>query len=207
MEDPTKLRGGNRMTFAKKLLLLITIVTVAGCSSRSLESRLNVESYFNPDGDYGNYDTYGWVDYGTDQMVIKDPKVRQRVVEAIENEMESRGLKYDAVAPDLLIGYHGAVERKLDEAVVQTYYDEANYDMDNSPWKKIESFEVGTLVLLIFDAKDGNMLWRASAQAELDEKASPSQQKKNIELAVQRMLETLPTERDVQDAIEQKGNR
>lgn len=195
------------MTIAKRLLLLLTVVAVAGCSSRSLESRLNVESYFNPDGDYGNYDTYGWVDYGTDQMVIKDPKVRQRVIQAVENEMEARGLKYDAVAPDLLIGYHGAVERNLDEAVMQSYYHEANYSLDDSPGKKIDSFEVGTLVLLIFDAKDGNMLWRASAQAELDERVSPSQQKKNIELAVQRMLETLPTEKDVQDAIQQKGNQ
>lgn len=195
------------MTIVKRLLLLLVIVIVAGCSSRSFESRLNVESYFNPDGNYGTYDTYGWVDYGTDQIVIRDPKIRTKVVNAIQDVLEARGLKYDAVAPDLLIGYHGAVERKLDEAVVQTYYDEASYALDTSPGKKIESYDVGTLVLLIFDAKDGTMLWRASAQAELDDRETTSQKNKNIQLAVQKMLETLPTETDVQDAIEQKSSQ
>jgi hypothetical protein len=195
------------MTIVKRLMLLIIVVVVAGCTSRGIENRLNVESYFNPEGNYGTYDTYGWVDYSTDQMVIKDPKLRTKIVKAIESTLESRGLKYDTVAPDLLIGYHGAVERKLDEAVVQTYYDEASYSLDTSPGKKVESFEVGTLVLLIFDAKDGTMLWRASAQAELDDRETASQKSKNVELAVQRMLETLPTEKDVQDAIDQKGSQ
>jgi len=188
-------------------LVLISILVLAGCTSKSFESKLNIESTFNPDANYGTYETYGWVDYGTDQVVIEDPAARKSVVNAIEAALEARGLKKDLVAPDLMIGYHGAVEQKLDQVVVDSYYDDNNYNMDTSPGKKIDSWDVGTLVLLIFDAKDGNLLWQASAQAELDDRrVSQSEKKRRIETAVNKMLETLPTEKQVEDAIKQKGN-
>jgi hypothetical protein len=167
---------------------------------------VNVESYFNPDGNYGTYNTYGWVDYGTDVRVIEDGTTRERVITAVQNEMEARGLKYDAVAPDLLIGYHGAIERRMDDVVLQSYYDETDYELEREPGKSIESWEVGTLMLLVFDAKDGMMLWKATAQAELDEKrVSQRERRDRIEYAVKKMLETLPTKKEIEKAIEQKN--
>lgn len=195
------------MTLVKWLLVVGAVVVVVGCSSRSFESRLNVESYLNPDGNYGNYNTYAWVMYDTDQVIIKDPKVRQRVTEAIENELAARGLKYDAESPDLMVGYHGAVEQRLDDDVVQTYYDDSSYSLDTTPGKKIDSWDVGTLMLVIFDAKNGNMLWRATAQAELDEKASAADRKKNVQTAVHKMLETLPTSKDIEKATKERDSQ
>ena len=194
------------MAMAKRLLALLAILALAGCTSQSFESRVNVESYLNPDGNYGTYETYGWVDYGTDQRVIEDPTTRQRVISAVEQAMEARGLKKDPMAPDLLLGYHGAVERKLDDVEVQSYYDESNYEMAREPGKKIDSWEVGTLMLLVFDAKSGMMLWKATAQAELDEKrVSQQEQRRRIEYAVQQMLDTLPTGEGI-DKIMKKRN-
>jgi len=194
------------MALAKRLFVLIVVLALAGCTSHSFESRVNVESYFNPDGNYGTYKTYGWVDYGTDQRVIEDGTTRQRVVSAVEQAMEARGLKKDMMAPDLLIGYHGATERKMDEVEVQSYYDESDYQLAREPGKTIDSWDVGTLMLMVFDAKSGMMLWKATAQAELDEKrVSQQEQRKRIEYAVQQMLETLPTGKDVDKAREQKN--
>jgi hypothetical protein len=194
------------MALANRLLVLLLILAIFGCTSRSFESRLNVESYFNPDGDYGSYRTYGWVDYGTSVRVIEDSATRERVVSAIEKAVEARGLKRDLTAPDLLIGYHGATERRLDEVQVQSYYDETGYDMAREPGKKIDSWEVGTLMLMVFDARTGMMLWQATAQAELDDaRASQKEQRKRIEYAVDKMLETLPTGDDVDKAIKQKN--
>lgn len=182
------------MAFAKRLAILVSIVAIIGCTSHSFESRLNVESYFNPDGNYGSYRTYGWVDYGTDMRVIEDGTTRERVVSAVEKAMEDRGLKRDQMAPDLLIGYHGATERQMDNVQVQSYYSDTDYEMAREPGKTIDSWEVGTLMLMVFDAKDGMMLWKATAQAELDEKrVSQKEQRERIELAVQKMLDTLPT--------------
>ena len=124
------------MTLTKWLTSLVAVVALAGCASHSFESRVNVESYFNPDANYGSYKTYGWVDYGTNVRVIEDAATRQRVVAAIENAMESRGLKQDRVAPDLLIGYHGVVERKMDQAELQSYYSESDYELAREPGKK-----------------------------------------------------------------------
>lgn len=195
------------MRTAKWVLILVAIGLLAGCSSKSFESRLHVESTFNPDGDFDNYFTYAWVDYQTDEMLIKDPATRKNVVDAIEKELNERGLKYDAESPDLMIGYHGATERKLDEAVVQTYYDEDSYALDTTPGKHIDSWEVGTLMIMIFDAKTGMLLWRASAQAELDEKnVSRSEQRRRLELAVDRMLETMPRDEETIKSRKEKGS-
>lgn len=194
------------MALAKRLFVLIVVLALAGCTSHSFESRVNVESYFNPDGNYGTYKTYGWVDYGTDQRVIEDGTTRERVVSAVEQAMEARGLKKDMMAPDLLIGYHGATERKMDEVEVQSYYDDSDYQLAREPGKSIDSWDVGTLMLMVFDAKSGMMLWKATAQAELDEKrVSQQEQRKRIEYAVQQMLETLPSSKDVEKAREQKN--
>jgi hypothetical protein len=196
------------MAIASRLFVLIIIAAVilAGCTSRSFETRLHVDSYFNEDGNYGNYRTFAWVDYGTDLRVIEDAATRTSVTNAIEKVMYDRGLKYDEYAPDLRIGYHGATERQLDQVAVDSYYHEGNYDLDTSPGKKIDSWDVGTLMLMIFDAKDGTLLWRASAQAELDEKrVTQRERRERIELAIQKMLETFPTEEDVRKAMEKKG--
>jgi hypothetical protein len=194
------------MALARRLLVLTALMGLVGCSSSTFESRVNVESYLNPDGNYGTYKTYGWVDYGTDQRVIEDGTTRERVKTAVEQAMEARGLKKDMMAPDLLIGYHGAVEHKLDEVEVQSYYDENDYQLAREPGKSIDSWEVGTLMLMVFDARSGMMLWQATAQAELDEKrVSQREQRERIEYAVQKMLDTLPTGEDI-DKIMKKRN-
>jgi len=180
------------------------VITVVGCTS--FEKELKVESTLNPDGNYGNYNTYGWVNYNTDQIIIKDPQTRGRVVEAIEDALKAKGLTYDANSPDLLVGYHGAVEQKLDEERLGVYYDQSNMELDSdSKFNKIDTWDVGTLVLLIFDAKNGMMLWQASAQAELNERSNESDKKKNIQTAVRLMLETLPTEKDIEKARKEKN--
>jgi hypothetical protein len=195
------------MKLAKFFVVIGLVAVVAGCTSHGIENRLNVESTLNPEGNYGNYRTYSWVNYNTDQMIIRDPQTRAQVVESIEGVLQSRGLTYDPKSPDLMVGYHGAVERKLDEEALASYYDESSYSLDtDAKFNKIDSWEVGTLVLMVFDAKDGTMLWQASAQAELDERASPSQQKQNLKKAVQAMLDTFPTEADIKKVMEQKSN-
>jgi hypothetical protein len=204
--DLTTFAGGKHMALAKRMFLFASLIALAGCSSHyNFEDRVSVESYFNPDAEYETYRTYGWVDYGTDVRVIEDATTRERVAKAIEQEMEARGLKKDLMAPDLLIGYHGAVERKMDETQLQSYYSESDYELAREPGKNIDSWEVGTLMLLVFDAKTGMMLWKASAQAELDEKrVSQREQRERIELVVQKMLETLPAGEEVDKIIEKR---
>ena len=193
------------MKLVSQLIVLTALVVVISCTSHSFESRLNVESYFNPDGNYGTYETYGWVDYGTTVILIEDGTARKNVVKAVEAAMESRGLKKDKMAPDLLIGYHGAVERKMDQVALQSQYGDSGYQMEYGPNDSVDSWEVGTLMLMVFDAKDGMMLWKATAQAELDERrVSQSEKRERIELAVQKMIETLPTSKDVDRARKQK---
>jgi hypothetical protein len=196
------------MKIVKMAFVLCLVVFLAGCTSRSIENRMSVESTLNPEGNYGNYQTFSWVNYNTDQIIIKDPQLRAKVVEAIENALKSRGLTYDPKNPDLMVGYHGAVEQKLDEERLAAYYGDSDYTLDSdAKFNKIESWDVGTLVLMIFDAKDGTMLWQASAQAELDERASESQRKQNLQKVVQAMLATLPTEKDIEDVMKQKKSQ
>lgn len=187
------------MRFLNCVMVLCMVVTVVGCTS--FEKELKIESTLNPDGNYGNYHTYGWVEYNTDQIIIKDPQTRGRVVAAIEDALKAKGLKFEANSPDLLVGYHGAVDQKLDEERLGIYYDQSDMDLDSdAKFNKIDTWDVGTLVLMIFDAKNGMMLWQSSAQAELNDRASTSDKKKNIQTAVRLMLETLPTSKDIDKA-------
>ena len=67
------------------------------------------------------------MDYGTTVVLIEDGTARKNVVKAVEAALESRGLKKDKMAPDLLIGYHGAVESRMDQVALQSQYSESGY--------------------------------------------------------------------------------
>ena len=179
--------------------LLIVSAALVGCTSKSFESRLNVESSFNPDAPYESYKTFDWAPYSGQETglgVLDDQQVRTDLRRMIEEELTSRGLKWVTIAPDLLVGYHAAVEAKIDEAVIEGYYDEQNMEAFGDFASRGAGYEEGSLVLMIFDARTGKMLWRATAQAEVDQKATKRQQKERLKIAVRKMLETMPRKGD-----------
>lgn len=134
-----------------------------------------------------------------------EPTVNKRVKEAVDEQLHYKGFRKAATAEaDFLIGYQVALNSKLTANDVATNYDFNNSKTDpkligtvqtNSsarPLTYIRTYEQGSLILNITDAKTKELVWWSSAQAEVKPEDSTEVRKKRINKAVSKMLQEFP---------------
>jgi hypothetical protein len=185
------------------LLMVVLLAVLVGCTTKSgevkriVDSPIAVEANFEPGTDFSVYKTWNWIP--APQVPGQDPRtgdldVTQDIQHAVGAEMFSRGYKRVDSAYDLIANFHLAVE-DIDAAYINSVYDgqypDYKMDMtgtadDNAKWQE------GTLIIFFFDAKNGQLVWRGSAQAEVTDEATPEQREQRIAKAVKMMLEAIP---------------
>ena len=140
------------------------------------------------DVDFRQYKTFMW---------IKDPKpanplVRQRIIDDVNAALEARGLKLVTADADLAIAGHAATRT---EQSLDTFYDGFGGGWRwrggfGSATTHVNTYEVGTLVIDIFDAKTKEALWRGTASRTLSD--DPEKNSENLNKAVAKMLKDFP---------------
>ncbi len=157
--------------------------------------------------DFSRFLTYAWMPKSTvsGNIAIDEPTVDRRVKRSVEEQLHFKGFrKTDAAEADFLIGYQVAADTHLSANDVATNYDfnlnatdpeligseEGISSADTFSY--IRSYEQGTLVLNVADAKSKELVWWSSAQAEIHAGDSAEVRKKRINKAVARMLKDFP---------------
>jgi len=186
-------RGGGRLNFAKQIIFLFVIVALAGCASKSFDQPIKVEAHTDPDADFSGYKTWNFVDYQNkpDMGVLEDAELRLQLGNAIEKALTERGLTRVFESPDLDFGFHAARE-SIDEEQLKKWYDTQAWDLPSYQGGLSDQWQAGTLLLFLFDAKSGQMLWRSSAEAFVDKDTPEKDRKMIVERAVQLMLDKMP---------------
>ncbi|PTL77720.1 DUF4136 domain-containing protein [Vitiosangium sp. GDMCC 1.1324] len=193
------------MTFRLRLAGALLVLGLASCST------LKTSTNYDPNAvqEISSYHTYSWlpVKEGADPNVY-NPIIQARVEGAVDHDLQSRG--YKKVDPseqsDFKIGWHGAINHKVDVDYVNSYY---GYGWD--PWYDpfygpvayggtgvttpvVREYRQGTLILDIVDTASNKLVWRGTAQAELSEKTDANKSQKLINQAVNEMLGKFPPE-------------
>jgi hypothetical protein len=98
---------------------------------------------------------------------------------------------------DFRIGFHA----KLDEPVKRTTADEY-YGYGNGRWytgkarwyqdTHVPSWEPGVLVLDIVDGKNGELVWRAAADADLHKADTREKREKVVDQALEKLFDLFP---------------
>jgi hypothetical protein len=149
-----------------------------------------------------SFRTYAWLP----QPEGKDPRVYNDIInsyihQAVDQELQGRGYQLvDANAnPDFRIGWQGAIDSKVDVSTVNSYY---GYGWDpywnpyyggvGMPYTHVYEYEQGTIILDMVDAKANKLVWRGTAQAEVNENPSASRTQNRIGEAVHEMLSRFP---------------
>jgi hypothetical protein len=187
------------MRVLKRLLAILLAATLGGCAS------MEINSDYDPVASFSGLRTYAWMpgpQKKTGDLRIDNPLLDARVRQAVDRQLEANGyVKQPPERSDFLIGYQAAVEKKLDVYTVDHYYgyppgwgSTRGYGAwgGTIPETHVYEYDEGSLILDIVNPQTRKLIWRGSAQAEVNRSASPEKRQERIEEAVRRMLERFP---------------
>ncbi|MCP3163942.1 DUF4136 domain-containing protein [Myxococcus qinghaiensis] len=190
------------MRLLPRLAPLLMGLALTACAS------IDVSSNYDPGAvqQLDAYKTYAWLPQpeGSDKRVY-NPIVGGEVQRAADDYLQSHGYQKVGMGdnPDFLIGWHGAIDNKIEADTVNSYY---GYPYDPmwdpfygggpvvmaAPETYVREYEQGTLLLDIVDARSKKLVWRGQAQSEIDDSAKAEKQQSKITKAVTKMLERFP---------------
>jgi hypothetical protein len=178
------------------LLALGALLVAGGCS------QVSVQTDFDPKADFTALKTYSW--YNAEQPKEGDPRLDnplldQRVRSTVETVLNAKGYVKDDVNPDFWLVYHAAVSKEIGTTTTtssSTYGGYYGWYYVSSPvWVEtptMYTYNQGTLILDIVDAKAEKLIWRGSAQANVDNPETQQQRKNLMNEAVNGMLSKFP---------------
>ena len=115
---------------------------------------------------------------------------------SVEETLAKKGFEINTTKPSFLIGYHVTIDKKTDINVVNSYYN-TDYAWKANAWRGTTdlgtyTFEQGTLILDVVDPAKNELIWRATAAAEIDPYAKTDQRLARIKHAIEKMLKDFP---------------
>jgi hypothetical protein len=177
----------------------IAALTAAACSS------IQVEQDFAPDTDFSAYQTWDWlpVEAQSRNLRAENPLVDQRIRRAVESELASKGYRQvTSGQPDLMVGYHLIIDEQVDYQTVNDawgpgwgyggMYVGYGAPMASSTRTYTNRFTVGTLILDMFDVEARELVWRGSAEGELQDVRTPEERQERANAAVAEILDGFP---------------
>jgi hypothetical protein len=146
-----------------------------------------VKTDYDRSADFSHYKTYSW-----EKVHTPDPLWVDRIKEAVNAAMTAKGLTPVASGGDIAIL---AMEMTHTNRTLNTYYDGFG-----GGWRwgggfgnattTVENYQVGTLVVDLFDAKTKKIIWRGSSSDTLSDKSDKNI--KNLDKGVEKMFSHFP---------------
>jgi uncharacterized protein DUF4136 len=148
------------------IMLSLVALLLAGCSS------LNVGYDYDEEVDFSSYRTYRWIrtpsNPGNESQKIVSLQDR-RVREAVDRELEAKGIRMDAAKPDLLVAYRATVRDQT--RVYDTGYYRGGYGYRRSYWSgggvQVYQYQEGSLIVDLIDADLNQVVWRGNVKGVL----------------------------------------
>jgi Domain of unknown function (DUF4136) len=171
-------------------MAVMAALTVYGCATT-----MNVSSHVEPSVDFAQFRTYDWGPADAlptgDPRLDKDPFFKDHLQGAVEKALATKGLGWSTPGmADLLIHYHANISERID---VDRMDRERGYCTAEGCSPPVVSYEAGTLVLDIIDARTNRLIWRGWAQGSVkDMLDNQDTMARQIDEAVTRMFARFP---------------
>jgi hypothetical protein len=170
-----------RLTNITLGLTLATLVATAAAAQK-----ITTES--SPGTSFASYRTYTWLK----QPNVGDPLLKQRIMDDISAQLQAKGLQPAQGGADLAVAAHMATKT---EKTLNTFYDGFGGGWRwgggfGSATTTVNTYQEGTLVVDLFDAKTKQAVWRGTATQGVS--SNPQTQAKNIDKAAQKIFGKFP---------------
>jgi len=165
--------------------VLLGIALAAGVVNVTVAQKVTL---FDIRANFAQYRTFTWIK----EPNTNDPAIRTRIVEAVDSALTRSGLQRVSIDGDLGVAAHVATEQQ------RTLY--AFYDGVDGGWRWLGGFEsaepdpntydVGTLVVDIFDGRTRNAIWRGTSPKALSVESGKTANK--LSGALSKMFKNFP---------------
>jgi Domain of unknown function (DUF4136) len=162
---------------------LLLAVLLSACTTSP-----TVKTDFDPGANFARFQTYNWIarpDGGS-------PLMQQRIVDGIDSRLQARGWKLVPNGDVHVAAHVTSTERQT----FNTTYNNFGYSWGgfgpatSSSQTTLETFEVGTLVVDMFDGKSKKALWRGTASGTLQD--DPARMTAMLQAALDKMFAGFP---------------
>jgi Domain of unknown function (DUF4136) len=171
----------NTTFFSIVMLLVLTAASFAQ----------QVKTDYDHNANFGQYKTYSW-----EKVQTKDPLLVDRIKDAVNEALAAKGWTQVESSGDVCIV---AMEITRNQQTLNTFYDGfgggwrwGGFGGFGDATTTTETYQVGTLVVDLFDAKTKNLIWRGSSSDTLSNNAEKNT--KNLDKGVQKMFVHFPPE-------------
>jgi uncharacterized protein DUF4136 len=176
------------MRVSKVMITLFGILFLAATVAKAQK----VTTDYDPSAHFSSYKTFMWIE---PPHIQADPLMEPRLVNAVNAALMSKGWQLVNSGADVGIVAHIATKERR---TLQTFYDGFGGGWGWHRWgggmgtayTTVEPYEVGTLVLDLFDTHTKQLIWRGVGTDTLAEK--PEKDTKKLEKAVDKMFKSFP---------------
>jgi hypothetical protein len=174
-----------RRTPIRLVSLVLGLLIVTAGSARAQK----ITTDYNREANFSQYKTFMWLK----QPRTGNPLVQQRIVDDVNAALEARGLKLVTSDADVGIAVHAATQ---EERTLNTFYDGFG---GGWRWRgggfgtattTVQTYEVGTLVVDVFDAHTKEAVWRGTSEKTLS--GNPEKNAANLNKAIDKMFRNFP---------------
>ena len=164
-----------------RFLLSFAVLLVLTSVAFSREIKVDYDHHAN----FSQYKTYSW-----GKVETQNPLWDDRIKEAVDQELAKKGWTEVASGGDVTVM---AIGTTRDQPTLQTFYDSFpgwRWGGFGEATTWVEHYEVGTLIIDMFDSRDKKLIWRGSASDTLPDK--PDKAIKDLQKSVDKMFDHFP---------------
>lgn len=160
----------------------------------------DVRYNFDKKTDFSKFKTYKWVTIKGAQSV--NSIVDQNIKDAIDAQLASKGLtKTEGDNADVLVAYQPAVGQEKQFSSYNSswgygpgWYGGGWYGGPTSSWSsgQTSTIYIGQVAVDMYDPPNKDLVWRGVVSKQLDPKAKPEKQQKNLTKAMTKLFKNYP---------------
>lgn len=179
------------------IVLAALLWVLTGCSG------IQVSSDYDQEMSFSGLHSYNWrhtpAPHGEEDKDVResDPLLHKRIVAAINRDMDEKGYRR-ADPADIQVSYSYSIETRL-ESEPQTgyfgfgtgrypYYGGLGVNMGSD----IRQYDVGILVIDIYDGRSGSLMWRGKGSAITSTHSTPEKITEKVNAMVREILAQFP---------------
>jgi hypothetical protein len=170
------------MKFNSRIMTTATLMFVLASASVAEQ----VKTDYDRSANFGQYKTYSW-----QQVSTRDPLMVDRIKSAVNGALAAKGWREVPSGGDAALV---AIETTRKQQTLDTFYNGFGggwrWGGFGTATTTVDTYNVGTLVVDVFDARNKNMIWRGSASDTLSSKSDKNI--KELDKGVNKMFNHFP---------------